>query len=210
MLLLVKRGFGVTNQGVQNQCICHYQFGAFISGFPSCNFSYGPKMPIINLINCITKSCTKAYPFAPSMASKSTTASNISVFENLIEQMGLVDYEDTCLEDQLTIWWGDLKTKVQMLSMQSYSISAARAFDRYRHIFPGLALGHLQFNYLKMVWELFYPGRSVTERSTLQWATDYWHQDKTTNPNDFHSLKKLKIHSYRARIIAILKPWIQL
>lgn len=59
-----------------------------------------------------------------------------------------------------------------------------------------------------MIWELFYPGGSSTERSTLQWAADHWHQNKTTKPTDFHSLEDLTIHSYRARIIAILKPWI--
>ena len=60
-----------------------------------------------------------------------------------------------------------------------------------------------------MVWELFYPGGSATERSTLQWAADHWHRDKTTRPTDFHSLEDLILHSYRARVIAIIKPWIQ-
>lgn len=35
------------------------------------------------------------------------------------------------------------------------------------------------------------------------------HRDKTTKPTDFHLLEDLTIHSYRGRIIAILKPWIQ-
>lgn len=69
-------------------------------------------MPIINLINCKTEGCNKAYLFAPSMASESTTAGNISVFQDLMEQMGLIDHKDTRFEDQLTIWWGDLKTEV--------------------------------------------------------------------------------------------------
>lgn len=59
-----------------------------------------------------------------------------------------------------------------------------------------------------MIWEIFYPGGSVTERSTLQSAADHWHRDKTTKLTDFHSLEDLTIHSYRARIIAILKLWI--
>lgn len=57
-----------------------------------------------------------------------------------------------------------------------------------------------------MVWEVFYPGGSASERSTLQWAADHWHRDKTTRPTDFHSLEDLTIHSYRARIVAMLKP----
>lgn len=61
-----------------------------------------------------------------------------------------------------------------------------------------------------MVWGQFYPGRSATKRSTLQWAADHWHRDKTTKSTNFHSLKVLIIHSYRAKIIAIMKPWIQM
>lgn len=96
-----------------------------------------------------------------------------------------------------------------MLSMQSHGIGMNRPYDQYQYLFPGLALWHLRFNYLKMVWELCYPGGSATERSTLQWAADHWHRDKTTRPTDFYSLEDLTIYSYRARIIAILKPWMQ-
>lgn len=81
-------------------------------------------------------------------------------------------------------------------------------YDRYEHLFSGLALWHLWLNYLKMIWELFYLGESSTERSTLQWAADHWHRNKTTKQTNFHSLEDLTIHSYRARIITILKPWI--
>ena len=60
-----------------------------------------------------------------------------------------------------------------------------------------------------MVWEVFYPGGSSSERFTLQWVADHWHRDKTTRATDFYSLEELIIHSYQARIIAILKPWVQ-
>lgn len=81
-----------------------------------------------------------------------------------------------------------------------------RAYNRYQHLFPGLALWHLQFNYLKMIWEVFYPGGSTSKRSTLQWAADYWHRDKITKPNNFHLLEDLTIYNYQARIVAMLKP----
>lgn len=83
-----------------------------------------------------------------------------------------------------------------------------RPFKKYQHLTPGLALWHLRFNYLKEVWELFYPGGSAAERSTLQWAVDHWNRDKTARPTDFPFLEDLTIHSYRARIIGISKPWI--
>ena len=108
-------------------------------------------MPKVEIIDCKTEGPTSAYPFAPAMASESTTAGNISVFEDLnINQLGL-EKDALRWEDLLTIWWGDLKMEVQMLSMQNYGIGMNRAYDRYQHIFPGLALWHLRFNYLKMV-----------------------------------------------------------
>lgn len=93
--------------------------------------------------------------------------------------------------------------------MQANGIQMNWAFDQYYHIFPGLALWHLIFNYLKIIWELFYLGGSPTKRSTLQWVADHWHRNKTTRPIGFHSLENLTIHSYQARVIAIIKPWIQ-
>lgn len=50
-----------------------------------------------------------------------------------------------------------------------------RSFDQYQHTMAGLTLWHLRFNYLKMIWEVFYLGGIATERSTLQWTADHWH-----------------------------------
>lgn len=60
-----------------------------------------------------------------------------------------------------------------------------------------------------MVWGIFYPGSTASERLTLQWAADHWYRDKITRPTNFHSFEDLTIHSYQSRIVAILKPWIQ-
>lgn len=96
-----------------------------------------------------------------------------------------------------------------MLRMKRLGGGSKQAYDRYKHLFAGLALWYLCFNYLKIVWEIFYPGSSASERSTLQWTADHWHRDKTTRPTDFHFLEDLIIHSYWSSIVAILKPWIQ-
>lgn len=192
----------------RDQCIQHHHFASFIAGFPQHKFSYSAPMPKVDIIECKTEGATSAFPFAPAMASENITAGNISVFEELnINQLGLAK-DDLCFHELLYIWWGDLKTEVQMLSMQNHVLGMDHPYDQYQHIFPGLALWHLRFNYLKMVWEVFYPGGSTSERSTLQWAADHWHRDKITRPTDFHSLEDLTIHSYRARVIAMLKPWV--
>lgn len=79
-------------------------------------------MPKVDVIDCKTEGSTIAYLFAPAMASESTTAGNISVFEDLnINQLGLKK-EDPRFGELLTLWWGDLKTEVQMLSMQGLGV----------------------------------------------------------------------------------------
>lgn len=206
---LLANAFGPEGMRIRSQCVRAHRFHAFTSAFPEETLNDNPAMPVINLIDCKHEGATEAYAFAPSMYNESSTAGNMSVFEDLnVIQMG-VNKTDPRWAEWLIIWWGDLKTEVQMLSMQSHGMGMNRPYDEYQHLFPGLALWHLRFNYLKMVWELCYPGGSATERSTLQWAADHWHRDKTTRPTDFYSLEDLTIHSYRARIIAILKPWIQ-
>lgn len=81
-------------------------------------------MPKVDIINCETEGVTKAYPFAPSMSNESTTAGNISVFEDLnIGQLGL-DKNDPRFDELLTLWWGDLKTEVQMLGMKGLGVGS--------------------------------------------------------------------------------------
>lgn len=81
-----------------------------------------------------------AYPFASFMANKSTTAGNISVFEDLVIYQLRMEKEDPRFSDLLTIWWGDLKTEVQMLGMKAPGTGMDCPYDRYQHSFPGLAL----------------------------------------------------------------------
>lgn len=54
-----------------------------------------------------------------------------------------------------------------MLSIQAYRMGIDQAYDRYQHIFLGLALWYLQFNYLKMVKGVFYFEGSAFEQLTL-------------------------------------------
>ena len=96
--------FGQAALAIRKETQQSHRFGAFRAAFPNQQFSHYPAMPIINWINCKTEGCTKAYPFAPSMFSESSTAGNLSVFEDLnIVQMGL-DKSDTRWDDWLTLW----------------------------------------------------------------------------------------------------------
>ena len=67
----------------------YHRSTSYIAAFPNYDFDFEAPMPVIDVINCKTKRSTRAYPFAPSMASKSITARNLSVFEDLnITQIG--------------------------------------------------------------------------------------------------------------------------
>lgn len=92
----------------QDQCIRHHRFALFIASFSQHEFSYSAPIPKVNIIECKTKGTTSAFLFAPAMASESTTAENINVFEELnINQLGLAK-DDLCFDELLYIWWGDI------------------------------------------------------------------------------------------------------
>lgn len=97
-------------------------------------------MPVIDVVDCKKEDCIEAFLFALSIYSESSTVGNISVYEDLvIHRMGF-DKDDETFAKDLMFWWGDLKTKVQILSMQAYEVDTIRPYDRYQQIFPGLAL----------------------------------------------------------------------
>lgn len=109
--------FGPNSSTVQKQCVKLHQFYPFRAGFLSQEYEYSPAMSILNIINCKKEGATKAYTFAPSIFSESSTKSNISVFEDLnIIQMG-IDKTDPQCNNWLIIWWSDLKTEIQMQAM---------------------------------------------------------------------------------------------
>ena len=63
------------------------------------------------------------------MSNKSTTAGNISVFEDLnIGQLGL-DKDDPRFDELLTLWWRDLKIEVQILGMKKLGVGSKRVYD---------------------------------------------------------------------------------
>ena len=108
-------------------------------------------MPKIDIIECKTKDMTSAFLFVPAMVSESITTRNISVFEELnVNQIGLVK-DSLCFNELFYIWWGYLNIEIQMLNMQNYELGMNRPYNLYQHLFSGLVLWHLCFNYIKMV-----------------------------------------------------------
>lgn len=74
---------GLQNQNFRGQYIWHHCLNFFIAGFPYFKFNFKVFILVINVIDCKTKEAIKAYLFAPFIASKSMTTSNIIMFEDL-------------------------------------------------------------------------------------------------------------------------------
>ena len=54
-----------------------------------------------------------------------------------------------------------------MLAIQMIDIGMNKLYNWYQHMFSGLSLKHLKFNYLKMICKVFYLGRLAIEHSIL-------------------------------------------
>ena len=110
--------FGPHLQDQQDQYICHHRFSFFIAAFPNKTFFFSARISKVDIIDCKTKGSTIAYLFALAIVSKSIMIDNISIFEDLNMNQLDLKKEDPRFGELFTIWWGDLKTEVQMLSMQ--------------------------------------------------------------------------------------------
>lgn len=63
------------------------------------------------------------------MSNKSTTSGNISVLKDPnISQLGF-NKDDPHFDELLTLWWGDLKIKVQMLGLKKLGVGSKQAYD---------------------------------------------------------------------------------
>lgn len=88
-------------------------------------------MPSLNIIECRKKCFIKAFVYILFMFNKSSILNNIGVFEGLnVKQIGIAK-EDSRWADLLTIWWGDLKTQIQILAIQTIGISINKYYDKY-------------------------------------------------------------------------------
>lgn len=118
-----------------------HRFPAFQTAFSAeALLLLSASMPTINKIDYRIQKRTEAHAYSPFIFSESSTAGNIAVFEDLnVNQMG-IKKTDCQSNDWLTICLGDLKTEIQMVELQINGTGMHQVYDRYQHIFPGLAL----------------------------------------------------------------------
>ncbi len=68
---------------------------------------------------------------------------NIDVFEDLVIWQICLHKKSSRWSDLLAIRWVDLKTKILMPSIQTYTVDIRRTFDRCQYIFLGFGFWHL-------------------------------------------------------------------
>ena len=146
---------------------------------------------------------TNSWPLEPVQQNESTNEGNILIHEDIEERQLGNDTDDPFWSEILKPYYGDLKTVLRILSVQSCRHDARRPFDSRKWIIPGLGLWHLRLNMLRLILKIHWGDHYSKDSSTLQWAADHWRRSNIINGQDFTKMKDFLIHSYQARITAL-------
>jgi hypothetical protein len=156
-------------------------------------------MPIIDVLAPIK---TVHYSLGPIPHDESSNAGNIQILENIF--LGQYHLPDATFEKGLFLVYGDQKTTQRIRSIKQRREQAQRPYDKLQWALPVPALFHLRMNYLYMMSKLHFGG-SGGDQSTLYDAMNFWSRKKVSKAKaDFYALEQLIIHSFQARICAIL------
>ena len=147
---------------------------------------------------------TKSHPLAPVQQDESTTEGNILIHEDIEERQLKKDPNDPMWNHILLLYYGDLKTILRILAVQSCRRDAERSYDSRKWMIPGLGLWHLRLNLLRLIHKNHWGGSKPTDGSTLQYAADAWKRSNVNTGQDFTKLEALLVHSYQARVSAVM------
>jgi hypothetical protein len=156
-------------------------------------------MPVIDILAPVK---TVHYSLGPIPHDESSNAGNIQILENIFQRQ--YHLPDSAFEQRLFLIYGDQKTVQRIRSIKQRREEAQRPYDRLQWALPVPALFHLRMNYLYMISRLHFGG-SGGDQSTLYDAMNFWTRKKISKSKaDFYQLEQLIIHSFQARICAIL------
>ena len=158
-----------------------------------------PTMPVIDvLVPTKTIHCS----LSPIPHDESSNAGNILILENIFQHQYRLP--NSAFEQHLFLIYGDQKMTQQIHSIKQHREQAKRPYNRLQWALPVLALFHLHMNYLYMISRLHFGGQGG-DQSTLYDAMNFWTRKKISKSNsDFYALEQLIIHSFQARVCALL------
>ena len=156
-------------------------------------------MPIIDVLAPMkTVHCS----LGPIPHDESTNAGNISILENIFQYQ--YNLSDHAFKHNLFLIYGDQKTTQRIRSIKQRRGQAQKPYDKLQWALPVPALFHLRMNYLYMISRLHFGG-SGSDQSTLYDAMNFWSRKKISKAKaDFYALEQLIIHSFQARVCALL------
>lgn len=156
-------------------------------------------MPVIDVLAPVkTVHCS----LGPIPHDESSNAGNILILENIFQHQ--YHLPDSAFEQRLFLIYGDQKTTQRIRSIKQRREQAQRPYDRLQWALPVPALFHLRMNYLYMISRLHFGGQGGGQ-STLYDAMNFWTRKKISKSNaDFYALEQLIIHSFQARVCALL------
>lgn len=167
-----------------------------------------PRMPSINVIPAAR---TSRFNLGPIMTGEASISETYKVLDDIfLHQMNL-QRTDKAFEERLFLIYGDQKTAKLIRSCQGERTESISAYDSLRWALPIPALWHLKLNYLYMVIRYHYGGK----QSAQEYSTLYTHMNHLGRRNipaeraPFHHMEELILHSFDARIIALLHTQIK-
>lgn len=119
--------------------------------------------------------------------------------------------EDPHFRSALYLVYGDHKTVARMLSTRYlHESQETNAFAQYKWLVPVAALFHLQMNLVHLLLMTHFGSEKPSanlDNSHLCQNAEFWNRTKIRPGKfDFHAAEELIIHSYKARVVAMV--WI--
>ncbi|RTE68120.1 hypothetical protein BHE90_017503 [Fusarium euwallaceae] len=157
-------------------------------------------MPAIDIL---ARQKTSHVSLGPIPHDESTNVGNLNVLANIFEEQ--YKLPEDVFQERLFLIYGDQKTTQRIRTVKSRRSRSARAVDGLRWALPVPALFHLRMNYLYMLSRVHFGAAGDGSKATLYYAANLWIRKGIQKKKaDFYSLEQLVIHSFQARICAIM------
>ena len=113
--------------------------------------------------------------------------------------------DPTVFNERLWLVYGDQKTASNIRSVINERREASMAFDCHRWVLPLSSFFHLRQTFPWMLQTLHFGSENQNSSSTLYHNMNFWERKQIPAIKDpFHHVEELILHSFEARIIALL------
>jgi hypothetical protein len=134
---------------------------------------------------------------------ESTNVGNLNVLSNIFK--GQYKLPDEVFEGRLYLIYGDQKTIQRLRTIKQRRARATLPVDSLKWALPVPALFHLRMNYLYMISRTHFGESDHASEASLCDAMNFWiRKGISIKKSDFYALEQLVIHSFQARICALI------